>query len=97
MTKKELVKELSKRADISTYMVEELFHLTCDLIVERLVQDEVVEIPKMGTFFLTRKKAKGLLCGKEKNIEKTCIYPIFKINEGLKKKIKQKNNWKKIC
>ena len=95
MNKKELVKELSKRADLSSYMVEELFHITYDLIVEKLILDEVVEIPNMGTFFLAKKNAKGLLSKKKKRIEKICIYPIFKINESLKKKIKQKNGWKK--
>lgn len=92
MNKKDFMKEASKRTGISTYAIDEIYHVTYELIVENLIRKETVELPRIGTFSLAEKNAKGLLCGEQKNIERKCVYPLFKINDSLKKRVKNRSN-----
>ncbi len=94
LNKKEFINEIAKRTGKSKYDVAEIYHVTYELITEKLIHKECVEIPRIGRFTMVEKNAKGLLYGNKKNMEKKCLYPSFKINECLKKRIKNVNGRK---
>ncbi|MCI8598583.1 MAG: HU family DNA-binding protein [Lachnospiraceae bacterium] len=96
MNKRDFIKEASRRTGISTYAIDEVYNITYELIVEKLIHNETIELPKIGCFSLTEKNAKGLLCGDQRNMERKCTYPLFKINESLKKRIKNRSTYQKI-
>lgn len=96
MNKKEFVNEVARRAGINKYAVDDIYGITYELVIERLLRDESIELPRLGTFSLVHKNAKGLLCGDRRSVEKKCTYPSFKLNDGLKKRIKNRNIQKSI-
>lgn len=96
LTKNEFVNEVAKRTGLNKYIINEIYSVTYELIVEKLIHNEVIELPKLGTFCLAKKNAKGLLCGNQRNMEKKCIYPLFKINDSLKKRVKYMNEYSKM-
>lgn len=50
MTKKEIVIEISDRADLKQINVKKVVQMTLDLIVQSLVKGETVELRKFGIF-----------------------------------------------
>ena len=100
VNKLEFVTEISKRCDVSAYLIEEILLTMSKLAAERLMKGEGVEIPKLGTFHLVKRKervGKNLFGEAEKQLEE-CYYPTFKIWKPFKTRIKhmcrQKNNAK---
>lgn len=87
MNKHEFVKEIAKRSGVSEYAVSEIYHVSYELIAETLIQEERVELPKIGVFTIHTKNAKNLF-GAPKDTAGICSYPSFRICEGLKGRIK---------
>lgn len=98
MNKQEFVDEVANRCRLNGHVVEEVYYASFELIAERLIQGESVQIPKWGKFSLKKKKAtiyKNLF-GKTEKIERECVYPIFQIGKGLKIYVKNGHNLPKI-
>lgn len=87
LNKKEFIKEAAKRSHLSEYAVNEIYNVSCELVAEALIHGDSIEIPKLGTFLLYKKKGKNLF-GSSGDTLKLCVYPAFKIGTGLKQRIK---------
>lgn len=94
MNKNEFIREVARRCGITTYAVEEMYSASANLIVEKLIADEAVEIPKFGAFQLHAKNARNLF-GQEATAEKECIYPVFKFNHAIKTRVKNGHKYMK--
>ncbi|MCI8626311.1 MAG: HU family DNA-binding protein [Lachnospiraceae bacterium] len=88
MNKKEFIEEISKRCQMTTYAVEELYTVSSGLVAERLIAGEEIELPQFGKFVLKEKYARHLLSGQGSMAECLCIYPAFQIAYGLKTRVK---------
>ena len=87
LNKREFVREIARRRGVSEYAVSEIYNVSSELIAETLIQEDHVELPKLGVFALHTKMAKNLF-GEKKNQTGLCIYPSFRICERLKGRIK---------
>ncbi len=97
MNKKEFINEVAKRSMVTDYMVNEIYNISSELVAEKLISDEEVEIPKLGRFRLSTRKAtiyKNLFGKKEKTVAMT-TYPIFKICNSLKMRVKNGHKYDK--
>ena len=88
LNKKEFIEEISKRCQMTTYAVEELYTVSSCLLAERLIAGEEIELPQFGKFVLKEKYARHLLSGQGSMAECLCIYPAFQIAYGLKTRVK---------
>lgn len=98
LNKKEFINEIAKRCNISTYVIEEHFNVMAEIIAEKLIVGENVEIPKLGKFHMVKRKeliGKNLFGECEKQLE-ACTYPSFKIFKPLKTRIKNGHRYQKI-
>ena len=95
MNKKDFVKEVAKRSELSEYAINEIYNVSYELIAETLIRGENVEISKIGTFVLNTKKAKNLF-GENKGVLKVCVYPSFRISDRLKSRVKDGYKYKKV-
>lgn len=98
MNKKEFINEVAKRCMVTDYMVNEIYNISSELIAERLISDEDVEIPRLGRFRLTTRNAtiyKNLFGKKEKSVE-TTTYPTFRICNSLKTRVKNGHKYDKM-
>lgn len=90
MTKKEFITEVSKRCGLTDYAIEEVYNASSSLIAEKLICGENVILPNLGKFELVTRKemiAKNLFGESEKKIG-ICTYPIFKICNAMKTRVK---------
>lgn len=58
MTKKEIVKDISDRADLTQLKTKEIVQWTFDAIVETLLRDGRIELRNFGVFEVKRRKAR---------------------------------------
>src|SRR5205085_9483904 len=58
MTKKEIVKQISDRANLTQLKTKEIVQWTFDAIVETLIQDGRIELRNFGVFEVKRRKAR---------------------------------------
>ena len=93
LNKKEFIEEVSRRSKLSDYIIDEIYHVSSELVAETLIHDEDIEIPTLGTFSLNRKEAKNLFGNVAGDESKVCIYPSFKISNKLRERVK--NNYKR--
>lgn len=96
MTKNEFISEVAKRSGLSDYAVEEIFNVSANLIIEKMIQHENVIVPKMGTFSIQNKNAKNLF-GSSSNESKVCLYPTFKICNSIKTRVKNGSKYLNIA
>lgn len=98
LNKKEFINEVSKRCRVTDYMVNEIYNISSELIAEKLISDEEVELPKLGHFRLTTRKATVYknLFGEREKFSETTTYPVFKICNSLKTRIKNGHKYDKI-
>lgn len=87
MKKNEFTEEVAKRSGLSVYMIEEIYNVSSNLIIEKMIGMDSVVVPKLGTFSMGKKNAKNLFGDKSGN-SKTCLYPTFKICNALKTRVK---------
>lgn len=87
LNKNEFIIEVSKRSGLSTYAIEEIFNVSFNLVVEKLIYNEEVPLPKIGVFEINRKNGMNLF-GANSNKSQVCRYPIFKISNSLKTRVK---------
>lgn len=98
MNKKEFINEVAKRCMITDYLVNEIYIISSELIAEKLISGEDVELPKLGWFRLTTRKATVYknLFGKKEKVSEITTYPIFKICNSLKTRVKNGHKYEKI-
>lgn len=94
MTKSEFIKEVAIRCGVSSYAVEEVYNVSSNLIAEKLIKDEKIEVPNFGEFILRKKYAKNLF-GCEDPAEKECVYPAFKMCNSIKIRVKNGKKYTK--
>src|SRR5262249_1386936 len=58
MTKKEIVKEISERAELTQLKTKEIVQWTFDAIVDTLIEDGRIELRNFGVFEVKRRKAR---------------------------------------
>lgn len=58
VTKKEIVKQISDRAELTQLKTKEIVQWTFDAIVETLIQDGRIELRNFGVFEVKRRKAR---------------------------------------
>ncbi|HTK75209.1 MAG TPA: HU family DNA-binding protein [Gemmataceae bacterium] len=58
MTKKEIVKQISERADLTQLKTKEIVQWTFDAIVETLIHEGRIELRNFGVFEVKRRKAR---------------------------------------
>ena len=58
MTKKEIVKEISERANLTQLKTKEIVQWTFDAIVETLIEEGRIELRNFGVFEVKRRKAR---------------------------------------
>lgn len=58
MTKKEIVKKISERAELTQLKTKEIVQWTFDAIVETLIRDGRIELRNFGVFEVKRRKAR---------------------------------------
>ena len=88
LNKKEFIEEISKRCQMTTYAVEELYTVSSGLVAERLIAGEEIELPQFGKFVLKEKYARHLLSGQGSMAYCLFIYPAFQFAFGLKTRFK---------
>lgn len=96
LNKKEFINEVAKRCMVTDYIINEIYNISSELIAEKLISGEEIELPKLGRFHLTTRKAtiyKNLF-GKKERIIETTTYPIFKICNSLKTRVKNGYKYK---
>ena len=98
MNKKEFIGEVARRCKVTEYMVNEIYNISSELIAEKLISDEDIELPKLGRFRLSTRKATVYknLFGKKEKISETTTYPTFKICNSLKIRVKNGHKYEKI-
>ena len=86
MTKKEIVKQISQRANLTQLKTKEIVQKTFDAIVETLVEDHRIELRNFGVFEVKRRaarKARNPRTGEAIKIAAS-KQPKFKAGKGLK-------------
>ena len=58
MTKKEIVRQISERADLTQLKTKEIVQWTFDAIIETLIKDGRIELRNFGVFEVRRRKAR---------------------------------------
>lgn len=58
MTKKEIVRQISERADLTQLKVKEIVQWTFDAIIKTLIEDGRIELRNFGVFEVKRRKAR---------------------------------------
>ena len=58
MTKKEIVKQIADRIDLTQLKTKEIVQLTFDAIVDTLIEDGRIELRNFGVFEVKRRKAR---------------------------------------
>lgn len=58
MTKKEIVKQISERADLTQLKTKEIVQWTFDAIIDTLITEGRIELRKFGVFEVKRRKAR---------------------------------------
>jgi integration host factor subunit beta len=58
VTKKEIVKQISERAELTQLKTKEIVQWTFDAIVDTLIQDGRIELRNFGVFEVKRRKAR---------------------------------------
>lgn len=58
MTKKEIVRRISERADLTQLKTKEIVQWTFDAIIDTLIQDGRIELRNFGVFEVRRRKAR---------------------------------------
>ncbi|WP_020468577.1 HU family DNA-binding protein [Zavarzinella formosa] len=58
MTKKEIVRQISDRADLTQLKVKEIVQWTFDAIIETLIKDGRIELRNFGVFEVKKRKAR---------------------------------------
>ncbi len=58
MTKKEIVKQISERANLTQLKTKEIVQWTFDAIVETLIQEKRIELRNFGVFEVKQRKAR---------------------------------------
>lgn len=91
LTKSEFTKELSKRTNIHPDILRCIFDNISLIIMENIIKGDVVEFPKIGRFYLTKRKSRygyDVATG-SKNILKECEYPTCRISPSFRNKVKE--------
>lgn len=96
MTNEEFIKKIAMRSCVATDEIVDVLDALGHLVLDELKSGRSITIPKLGTFSLTRRKArmgKNLIGGKNKSLPE-CIYPTFTISNYIKSKCKSENHSK---
>lgn len=91
LTKSEFTKELSQRTGIHPDILRCVFDNISLIITENIIKGDVVELPKIGRFYLTKRKSRygyDVATG-NKDILKECEYPTCKISPSFRNKVKE--------
>ena len=90
LNKNEFINEVAKRCNVPSYIIVESFNVISNVVAERLISGETVEFPKIGRFYMVKRKemtGKNLFGKSEKELN-PCTYPSFKIFKSLKNRVK---------
>ena len=94
MTKKEIVKQISDRLDLTQLKTKEIVQQTFDAIVETLLQDGRIELRNFGVFEVKRRKARK--ARNPKTGEKVDVPPknvvTFKPGKEMEERVRQMTN-----
>lgn len=94
MTKKEIVKQISDRLDLTQLKTKEIVQQTFDAIVETLLQDGRIELRNFGVFEVKRRKARK--ARNPKTGEKVDVPPknvvTFKPGKEMEERVLQMRN-----
>src|SRR6266436_2478568 len=58
VTKKEIVRQISERIGMTQLKTKEIVQLTCDAIVDTLLEDKRIELRNLGVFEVKQRKAR---------------------------------------
>lgn len=91
MTKKEIVKQIADRADLTQLKTKEIVQWTFDAIVETLIQDGRIELRNFGVFEVKRRKARKARnprTGEKVNVEPKNVVT-FKPGKEMEERVRQ--------
>lgn len=91
LNKKEFIEEVAKRCMVKKYVIEEICNVSSELIAERLIAGDSVELPNIGRFEIREMNSKNFVFSKHDS----CIYPGFKVSTSLKNRIKTCHKYQK--
>lgn len=90
MTKSEFTKELSKRTNLHPDILRCVFDNISLIITENIINGGMVELPKIGCFYLTKRKSRygyNVVDGNHTLLEE-CVYPTCKISPSFKNRVR---------
>jgi nucleoid DNA-binding protein len=94
VTKKEIVRQISERLDLTQLKTKEIVQQTFDAIVETLLQDGRIELRNFGVFEVKRRKARK--ARNPKTGEKVNVPPknvvTFKPGKEMEERVRQMTN-----
>jgi integration host factor subunit beta len=94
VTKKEIVRQISERLDLTQLKTKEIVQQTFDAIVETLLQDGRIELRNFGVFEVKRRKARK--ARNPKTGEKVDVPPknvvTFKPGKEMEARVRQMTN-----
>lgn len=93
MTKKEIVKEISERANLTQLKTKEIVQWTFDAIVETLARDGRIELRNFGVFEVKRRKprkARNPRTGAKVDVGPKNVVT-FKPGKEMEEKVRQMN------
>lgn len=90
MTKAEFVKELSTRVNITVETSKYILDNISVIIAENLSENNSVDVPQIGRFYLTKRKQRyGFdVTDGNKRILDECVYPSCKMSTAFKNRVK---------
>lgn len=97
LTKNEFIKELSMRTNINQITIKYIFENMVQIIAEQLSKGFSVDVPKIGKFYISKKKSHmgyDVVSGNISMLD-TCVYPMCKIGSTLKNRLKSMKNFGK--
>jgi len=90
LTKSEFTKELARRTNLHPDIIRCIFDNISLIITENIINGDIVDLPKIGRFSLTRQHGRygyNVSTGEYKMLDE-CIYPTCKISPSFKKRVK---------
>ncbi len=76
MTKKEIVRSISEKLELTQLQTKEIVQKTFDAIIETIVEDGRIELRNFGVFEVKRRaarKARNPKTGAEVNVKEKCV------------------------
>jgi DNA-binding protein HU-beta/integration host factor subunit beta len=94
VTKKEIVKQISERAELTQLKTKEIVQWTFDAIVDTLIQDGRIELRNFGVFEVKRRKARKARnprTGEKVDVEPKNVVT-FKPGKEMEERVRQMTN-----